>query len=389
MGGRVAFLWHDGLVAYRFSDTHPLNPMRLVATLDLLRATGLLQPSDIVPFGPASTGDLALVHDRRYIAAVQRFSAPQAALSPSEQREALAFGLGTADNPLFPGMHDAAALVVGGALRAAELVMSGTVDHAVHLGGGLHHALPDRAAGFCIYNDPAVAIAHIRKTGARVAYVDIDAHHGDGVQWIFYEDPDVLTISIHESGHYLFPGTGHEHERGRGPGWGTAINIPLAPGTGDDSWLRCFEAVVPPALRAFRPDVLVTQHGCDAHLWDPLTHLSLSLGALTRAAAILHRLAHELCEGRWIVLGGGGYDLLRVVPRAWTSLWAEVAGRLVPDALPGPWLERWAKVSPRALPTTLADDPAAFPAGPEQLAAARANEALLDRLLRSLSLLPT
>jgi len=385
---RVAFLWQDELVAYRFNDKHPLNPVRLEATLDLLRQTGLLAQTDVVSFGPATIDDIALVHDHRYIDAVRRFGGPdRGPLTERERREALAFGLGTADNPIFPGMHDAAALVAGGALAAADLVMSGAVRHAVHLGGGLHHALTDRAAGFCVYNDPAVAIEHIRRTtGARVAYVDIDAHHGDGVQWIFYDDPDVLTVSIHESGHHLFPGTGHDHERGRGSAYGTAVNIPLWPGTDDDSWLECFLAVVPAALRAFRPDVLVTQHGCDAHRWDPLTHLSVSLQALTRAARVLHELAHELCGGRWIVLGGGGYELLRVVPRAWTQLWAEVSERPVPEDLPGPWVERWAKRSRYGLPTSFADDPGAFPKGPEQLAAARANEAQLARLRQSLSL---
>jgi len=381
-------LWQDQLTGYRFSDTHPLNPIRLEATLDLLRSTGLLGSMDMAPFRPASAAELALVHDRRYIDAVQRYSAARpGSLTPHQRREAAAFGLGTADNPLFPGMHDAAALVVGGAVAAAELVMNGTVEHAVHLGGGLHHALPDRAAGFCIYNDPAAAIAYIRRRwGARVAYVDIDAHHGDGVQWIFYDDPDVLTVSIHETGYHLFPGTGHEHERGRGEAYGTAINIPLAPGTDDDSWWECFAAVVPAALRAFRPDVLVTQHGCDAHRWDPLTHLSVSMRALTRAAALLHDLAHELCQGRWIVTGGGGYDLLRVVPRAWTLLWAEVAGRPAPLALPARWVDRWSKATAHALPAGFADDPKAFAPGPAQLAAARTNETMLRRLLKELSL---
>jgi len=385
---RVAFLWRDDLVAYRFADSHPLNPIRLEATLDLLRTSGLLGSLDIASFEPARDEDLALVHDERYIRAVQRYSVRRPeTLTAQERREAANFGLGTVDNPLFFGMHEAAAMVVGGALRAAELVMDGTVQHAVHLGGGLHHALPERAAGFCIYNDPAAAIAYIRRRwGARVAYVDIDAHHGDGVQWIFYEDPDVLTVSIHESGYHLFPGTGHEHERGRGAAWGTAVNIPLSPGTDDDSWLACFEAVVPAALRAFRPDVLVTQHGCDAHRWDPLTHLAVSTRALARAAAILHGLAHELCQGRWVVLGGGGYELFRVVPRAWTQLWAEVACRPQPQAVPDRWIERWSKASSVALPRGLADDPAAFPAGPDQLAAARANEIRLQRLMQDLAL---
>ncbi|MBO8140571.1 MAG: acetoin utilization protein AcuC [Firmicutes bacterium] len=385
MGGRAAFVWRDDLVTYRPGPSHPLNPIRLEATADLLKTAGILTKGDVAGCRPCAVEDLLLVHDRRYIDAVRRWSArDEAALTSQERAEALAFGLGTADNPVFAGMHAAAALVAGASMAAADLVMTGQAQHAVSLAGGLHHALPDRAAGFCVYNDPAVAIAHLRyRYRARVAYVDIDAHHGDGVQWIFYEDPDVLTISIHESGHYLFPGTGHGHERGRGPGFGTSINIPLWPGTGDDSWIECFEAVVPRALRAFQPDVLISQHGCDAHRMDPLTHLAVSTRALARAAELLHQAAHELCEGRWIVLGGGGYDLLGVVPRAWTLLWAEVAGRPVDDELPEQWLARWKSKRPD-IPKRLRDA-CGVPDGAEQKAAT-ANRLMLERLLAELSL---
>lgn len=375
----AAFVWRDDLTSYKLSETHPLNPIRLTATMDLLRTTGLLQPEDIVGSDPASVETLALVHDRRFIDVVESLSGA-AELSGAERLDAATYGFGTGDNPVFPDMHEAASLIVGATVHAAELVMSGAFKRAFNMSGGLHHAFSDRAAGFCVYNDPAVAIAYMReKYDARVAYVDVDAHHGDGVQEIFYDDPNVLTVSIHESGHHLFPGTGHVHERGRGAGFGTAVNVPLAPGTGDASWLTCFEAIVPTVLRDFRPDVLVTQHGCDAHWWDPLTHLSVSTRALETAAVQLRSLADELCEGRWVATGGGGYDLFRVVPRAWTALWAVMAERSVPDELPTRWRERWLGHT-GGRPAFMRDTVDDIPDGAEQLQAAERNRVWLEQL---------
>ncbi|MBX6378003.1 MAG: acetoin utilization protein AcuC, partial [Clostridia bacterium] len=254
-----------------------------------------------------------------------------------------------------------------------RLVASGDCRHAVHWAGGLHHALRRRAAGFCIYNDAAVAIAELRRQGARVAYVDIDAHHGDGVQWLFYDDPGVLTVSFHETGRYLFPGTGWVHERGAGDAEGTKVNVPLEPFTEDASFLEAFETVLPPLLAAFRPDVLVSQHGCDAHWLDPLADLQLTTRSFEVAAGRLHRLAHTFCGGRWVVLGGGGYAAWQVVPRVWTLTWAVVAGRCPPERLPEAWLDRWRDRSPVLLPERLRDAPDAAPPVPRREAIAARN----------------
>jgi acetoin utilization protein AcuC len=223
-------------------------------------------------------------------------------------------------------MHEASALVAGASVAAAESVWNGASEHGVNIAGGLHHAMPESASGFCVYNDPAIAIARLLELGAqRVGYVDVDVHHGDGVQAVFYDDPRVLTISLHETGRYLFPGTGFPDEVGGPHARGCAVNVALPPGTADAAWLRAFHAVVPPLLRDFGPDVLVTQHGCDGHVLDPLAHLALTVDGQRAAYQALHQLAHETAGGRWVVLGGGGYELIDVVPRAWTHLLAEVA----------------------------------------------------------------
>jgi acetoin utilization protein AcuC len=268
------------------------------------------------------------------------------------------YGFGPGDNPIFPNMHRASARVAGGAIVAAEAVVSGGADHAFNPAGGLHHAMPSRASGFCVYDDPAVAIAWMLDNGVeRVAYVDVDVHHGDGVQAIFYDDPRVLTISLHESGRYLFPGTGFVDERGAGDGEGTAINVPLPPYTSDEGWLRAFREVVPDAVRGFSPDVLVTQLGCDTHHTDPLAHLALSTRAYREAAARLHELAHEAAGGKWFATGGGGYQWARVVPRAWTIYFAEMTERDIPDQLPASWLELASAEGAGEVPTTLSEEP--------------------------------
>ena len=228
--------------------------------------------------------------------------------------------------------------------------------------GGLHHARPDRAAGFCLYNDPALAIAAaVAEREARVLYVDLDVHHGDGVQACFEDDPRVLTVSFHESGHYLYPGTGDVLDLGRGAGRGTAVNVPFAPGTDDASWGAALEALLPPLAERFGPDLLVSQHGCDTHALDPLADLRLTTAAFEHQARLLHTLAHRHCGGRWLALGGGGYDVYRVVPRSWALLWAEMAGRPAPDEVPAGWRSRWGAESPHPLPTRLRDAPRGGP----------------------------
>ncbi|HWM99236.1 MAG TPA: acetoin utilization protein AcuC, partial [Streptosporangiaceae bacterium] len=237
----------------------------------------------------------------------------------------------------FAGMHRASALIAGATVVAADAVWAGTARHAVNVAGGLHHAMPDRASGFCVYNDPAVAIARLLGQGAeRIAYVDVDVHHGDGVQAAFYDDPRVLTISLHEHPATLFPGTGLASEIGSGQGHGYAVNVALPAFTGDAGWLRAFDAVVPPLLRAFGPEVLVSQHGCDSHRLDPLANLELSVDAQRRVQLMLHDLAHEVAGGKWLLTGGGGYQLVQVVPRSWTHLLAVASGDPVDPAAPVP-----------------------------------------------------
>lgn len=350
-------IYSDDFLTYRFSDTHPFNNKRLELTLDLIRSLGLLAPEHLIPPRKATDEELALVHTPEYIEVVKQ--ADTGSIPPERLEE---YGLHTEDNPVFPGMHQAATLVVGGTLEAAEAVMSGRTTHALNLSGGLHHALRGKASGFCIYNDASVAIAYMRKKyDARVLYIDTDAHHGDGVQWSFYDDPHVMTLSIHETGRYLFPGTGHVYERGTDKGMGTSINVPLDAFTEDDSWLHAFEQVVPLAVREFKPDVILSQNGCDAHRFDPLTHLSATMRIYREMPRRVHQLAHEVCDGRWIAVGGGGYDIWRVVPRAWTLLWAELSGQALDDQkLPRQWLERWQPESPHPLPERLLDPDGLF-----------------------------
>jgi acetoin utilization protein AcuC len=322
MSRSLVLPWDEALIGYDFGHDHPLNPVRVDLTMRLARELGLFEPDHVRVVRPEPADDdlLALVHDRDYIEAVRRVGADPG--TPDEAR-----GLGIPDNPAFPGMHEAAALVAGATVAGARAVWTGEAEHAVSVAGGLHHAMPGAASGFCVYNDPALAIAWLLQAGAeRVAYVDVDVHHGDGVQTIFWDDPRVLTISIHESGRYLFPGTGFAEDVG-GPGAeGFAVNLPLPPGTTDASWLRAFHAVVPPLLAEFKADVLVSQQGCDSHVLDPLAHMGLTVDAQRLSYAALHRLAHEHSGGRWLATGGGGYELVDVVPRAWTHLIGEAAG---------------------------------------------------------------
>ena len=323
MSGSLAVPWDDALVGYDFGPTHPLNPLRVDLTMRLARELDVLSAPHVAMIRPRDVDDrlLALVHDPAYIAAVRL-------ASEHPHHEDLARGLGTADTPTFPDMHRAASRIVGATVAAAEAVWTGAAEHAVNVAGGLHHAMPDAAAGFCVYNDPAIAIAWLLEQGAeRVAYVDVDVHHGDGVERAFWDEPRVLTISLHESGEYLFPGTGFCEANGGPRAAGFAVNVALPPGTGDAPWLRAFGAVVPPLLAHFAPDVLVTQHGCDSHVLDPLAHLGLTVDGQRMSYALLHDLAHEHAGGRWVACGGGGYELAEVVPRAWTHLLAIAAGR--------------------------------------------------------------
>ena len=330
---------------YDFGPQHPLRPERLTTSFALFTTAGLA-PTAQERLAPAAAtlDELQLVHSRRYIEAVQMLDGDAEHHGLAD--EAIRWGLGWGDTPAFTGMHAASAAIAGGTLHAVRGVLDGSFDHAFNPAGGLHHAMPERASGFCIYNDPAIGIAGALEAGAaRVLYLDFDAHHGDGVQAAFYGDPRVLTFSIHESGRHLFPGTGFVHELGEGRGHGYSLNLPVEPFTDDAAWLGAVELVVPRIAESFRPDVIVSQHGCDSHAWDPLTHLHLSTRAYAAQARLVHELTHRLTGGRWVATGGGGYDWVRVVPRSWSFVWAEMSGRAVPEELPVDWLERWSSVA--------------------------------------------
>nr|WP_206767832.1 acetoin utilization protein AcuC [Brevibacillus formosus] len=361
---------------YYFHDDHPFNQRRLLLTHDLMSSYGILQASDILTPRPATDEELALVHDPRYIQFVR-----DQGHSEHELPQAASYGLGTEDVPCFSNMHEASSLIVGGTLNAVDAVMSGQAEHAFNPAGGLHHAFRGRASGFCIYNDCSVAIAYLRKNwNARVLYIDTDAHHGDGVQWAFYDDPHVLTVSIHETGKYLFPGTGNLSERGDGSGYGYSVNVPLDAFTEDDSFLEVYEELVSKLAAGFKPDVILTQNGCDAHAYDPLTHLSCSMKIYQAIPRLAHRLAHEYCDGRWIAVGGGGYDIWRVVPRAWTLVWSEMSDQpLVDGDLPEAWLQRWQPETDLPLPPRLFDEP--FPTIPRRAEITEKNRLTLERAM--------
>ena len=261
-------------------------------------------------------------------------------------------------------MHEASALVAGATLAAASAMFTGQAEHGINVAGGLHHAMRRAASGFCIYNDPAMAIEWLLRQGVgKIAYVDVDVHHGDGVQAAFYNDSRVLTISLHEHPAILFPGTGLPRESGGQNAKGMAVNVALPAGTGDPGWLRAFDAVVPPLLRAFEPDVLVSQHGCDTHYRDPLAHLELTIDAQRTAAVWLHALAHETAGGKWLATGGGGYDLVHVVPRTWTHLLAEASGNPLDPATATPtaWRDLARARTGVTAPATMTDGaPASF-----------------------------
>ncbi|HZC71951.1 MAG TPA: acetoin utilization protein AcuC [Jatrophihabitans sp.] len=328
---RAGAIWDERYLHYDFGD-HPLNPVRLDLTIRLARELGVLDRLEITAPASADEQQLLTVHDAAYLDAVR---------TASDDPSFEGFGLGTSDDPVFPGMYDASALVAGGSAQAALQMWRGEVEHAVNIAGGLHHAMRGYASGFCIFNDVVLAIRTLLAEGAKkVAYVDIDVHHGDGVQAAFYDDPRVLTISLHQDPRTLFPGTGMPSEIGVGDAEGTAVNVALPPGTGDSGWLRAFRAIVPGVVRAFAPDVLVTQCGCDTHHEDPLANMELTVDGQRIAIAELHALAHRVAGGKWVAFGGGGYGVVRCVPRTWTHLLAEASGApLDPStAIPPGWV---------------------------------------------------
>lgn len=346
-------LWDERYTAYDFGVGHPMHPSRLDLTYRLARSLGLLDHSDVeVRTVVAATDEqLLTVHTPELLAAVKAASEDPGGATGRH-------GVGTDDTPAFAGMHQASALAVGGTVAACEAVWIGQTQRVVNIAGGLHHAMPERASGFCVYNDIAVGIHRLLELGAKkVLYLDLDVHHGDGVERCFWNDPRVMTVSIHETGRALFPGTGFPGDTGGPQALDTAVNIGLPPGTGDEGWLRAYQAVVPTIVRAFGPEVIVSQHGCDCHYADPLAHLTVSMDALAVAYRWVEDLVTSTACARWVALGGGGYELVEVVPRAWAHLIGVVTGRPVDPSTPTPqeWRDHVKQVYGREAPQVMGD----------------------------------
>lgn len=354
MSVSTAYIYSDAYQKYELSPWHPMKPVRLMLTAELMRAYDLPGHENVREIEPriASDEELLLVHAQEYVDKVRELSVPGA-----READGAGWGLGTGDNPVFVDMHEASATIAGGGILAADLIMEGELDHAFHFGGGLHHAQRARASGFCVYNDVALAAAHLRERhGARVLYLDFDAHHGDGVQNAFYDSPDVMTVSFHESGRHLFPGTGFTSQAGDGAGRGYSVNLPLEPYTTDDIFLEAYDRLVPALARAFGPDIIITQDGCDAYWSDPLTHLSLTMSGFAGLAERIHELVHEVCDGRWLATGGGGYQAYTAVPRAWTQLMGEMADAELAEELPDRWRRLCGEYTDSEVPLYLTRD---------------------------------
>ena len=332
MTARAAFIYDDALSRHSLGAAHPMKPERLRYTYEALEAYGAFDSPDSLLVEPrdATEGEILSYHSEEYLGAVEDLGRGASGV------DAAAFNFGPGDNPAYEGVYEAALRSTGATLKAVDLLLAGEVSAAFSIAGGLHHAMPGYAYGFCVFNDPVIAIKAMTAQGARVAYIDIDCHHGDGVQHAFYDTDQVLTVSLHESGAFLFPGTGFTQETGAGRGRGYSVNVPLYPYTTDEVYLRTLRRVVMPLLKAFRPDVLVTQLGIDSHYLDPLTHLGLTAQGFEEAVSELAGAA----PGRWLALGGGGYDL-QAVARAWTLAYGVISSQRFDDALPDAYRERY------------------------------------------------
>jgi acetoin utilization protein AcuC len=328
---KTAFIYSDDFMKYDYGPGHPLKPFRLKLTHDLIKTYGLLSLPDtvLVEAKPAEEDNLLLYHTRDYIDVLKSANGGLEILGQER------YGLGFGDNPVFEGVFEWSKLVTGASLQAAELVDSGEVQIAFNISGGLHHALTSRASGFCYINDPVIVISSLLKKGRRIAYIDIDAHHGDGVQEAFYSTDRVLTISLHESGRYLFPGTGFEGETGEGKGSGYSVNIPMPPSSDDELFVYAFNGVVPPLIGKFKPDIVVGQLGVDSFLTDPLTHLNYTTNGFCEVVRKMKELSPK-----WIALGGGGYEITNVA-KAWTLAWAIMNNIEPPDELPEAFLKQY------------------------------------------------
>lgn len=372
------YVYDDALLKYRFNSTHPFNQMRLKMTTDLLQDAGFLKDDDIIKPRGATDDELLLVHKKDFLDAVK--AAGEGTLSEDKMES---YGLNTEDTPSFTGMHEKSRMLVGATLTAVDAVMEGRTDKAVSLAGGLHHGFSGRASGFCVYNDSAVAIEYMRKKySKRVMYVDTDAHHGDGVQWIFYDSNEVMTYSIHETGRYLFPGTGSLTERGTAEGFGFAVNLPVDAFTEDESFISIFKESLEAAIIKFKPDIIISQNGVDAHYRDPMTHLSLTSRSFEEIPRFVCEMADKYTDGKWIAVGGGGYNIWQVVPRMWAQIWLAMTNIDAPRGrLPEPYLDKYQMDSPVVFPEDWEDDTRDYQVIPRRAEITEKNGSSLNRAM--------
>lgn len=346
MGKEVAIVYDDTLLQYDFGPLHPLKSIRLKLAFELMKSMGLLGSSKVSIVEPTTAGveQILLFHTLNYVNLVEKSSMTGRGL------------LDQGDTPAFKGCFEASKRYVGASVLASDLIMRGEVEHAFNPSGGLHHAHPARASGFCIFNDPAIVVSHLKKKYRvrKMLYLDVDAHHGDGVMYGFYSDPSLLDIDFHEDGRYLFPGTGFSHETGEGEARGLKVNIPLLPLTGDRSYLKAFHEIVPKLVRSFKPEVILMQCGADAHFDDRLANLRLSTKCYEKIVDIIHSLAHEVSNGRLLLLGGGGYSLSSVA-RCWTLAFAKMAETELEDEIPQNWRAFYERLSAEEAPDRLRD----------------------------------
>ncbi|MBS7249046.1 MAG: acetoin utilization protein AcuC [Candidatus Freyarchaeota archaeon] len=336
MTGKIAIIYSNNYKKYYFGPDHPLRPQRLELALRLMESIGILNDPNVTLVEPqmCEEEELELVHSPEYIEMVKYFS--------KTGEGYLDYG----DTPAFPGMFEVTRNIVGGSLKAADLINTGKVQHAFNIGGGLHHATKSRGSGFCVFNDIACTIRYIQRKYhlKRVMIVDFDCHHADGTQDAFYSESSVLTVSLHEDGTYLFPGSGFVFEMGEGEGKGYCVNIPLPPHTFDEAYIYAFNEIVPPLVRAYQPEILLQQSGVDTHYTDPLTSEALTINSYVKVFGTMHKLAHEVCDGKYLMFGGGGYQM-DVVARAWTSMLYEILNLPIPKETPETWRELYENIS--------------------------------------------
>lgn len=356
MSHDVFVVWDESVTEYNFGPSHPMHPLRLDLTAKLATDLNIFDHPRVHLGAIPQVDDAALkkLHSADFVEAVK-----DAGRTSELSKEIIeAYGVGTEDVPRFDGIHEASGRLYMGSIAAAQAVIKGSCVRAVNFCGGMHHAMPGKAAGFCVYNDVAAAVQEFLDNGyERIVYIDLDAHHGDGVEHFFWDDPRVLTVSLHENGRFLFPGTGFAADIGGLQAAASAMNVALPPRTSDADWLRALDATVPHVLREFKPQVIVSQHGCDGHRLDPLTHLRLSVDAMRRGAEWVRDLADELCDGKWVATGGGGYAIIDVVPRTWSQIVAIAAGiDLEPGTeIPQRWRDYVMTLTGREAPVRMTD----------------------------------